>query len=185
MIVAAPYDGVQAYDLRLAYDVRCCLFCDAAVPLRIMWGHVAAHIAKGDAVADAHHRGQAEPCGFCGRSTGTCETALNGTKVCTNCPYRYSFKYKKALEKKRYVLRKCPVPMCPASPFTLNIKCRLRLVHPGLDPETFEVRDWIVEKQIPLACSEDKGGEKRKGAADYHSCGQGSGGRHGTSHNHE
>ena len=66
----------------------------------------------------------------------------------SNCPYRYSFKYKKALEKKHNVPRKCPVPMCPASPFTLNIKCHLRLVHPGLDPETIEVSDWIVEKQI-------------------------------------
>ena len=99
-----------------ADDVRCCLFCDAAVPLRIMLGHVARHIAKGDAMVDARHR--------C-RSTGTCETMLNGTKVCTNCPYRYSFKYKKALEKKRNVPRKCLVPMCPASPFTLNIKCHL------------------------------------------------------------
>ena len=113
-----------------------------------MLDHVAKHIAEGDAVADAHHRGQAEPCGFCGRSSGTCETTLNGTKVCTSCPYQYSFKYKKALEKKRNVPRKCPVPMCPASPFTLNIKCHLRLVHPGLDPETIEVSDWIVEMQI-------------------------------------
>ena len=180
MIVAQPYDGVKACDLRLADDVQCCLFCDVAVPLRIMFDHVAEHIAKGDTVVDARHRGKAEPCGFCGRSTGTSETTVNGTKVCTNCPYRYSFKYKKALQKKRNVPRKCPVPMCPASPFTLNIKYPLRLVHPGLDPETIEVSDWA---DCP-ACSEDKGGERRKGAADYHSCGQASGRRHGTSHNH-
>ena len=54
--VAEPYDGVKACDLRLANDVRCCLFCDAALPLRIMLDHVAEHIAKGDAVADARHR---------------------------------------------------------------------------------------------------------------------------------
>ena len=36
----------------------------------------------------------------------------------------------------------------PASPFTLNIKCCLRLVHPGLHLETIEVSDWIVETQI-------------------------------------
>ena len=162
VIVAEPYDGVKACDLRPADDVRCCLFCDAAVPLCIMLDHVVEHIAKGDAVADARHRGQAEPCGFCGRSTGTCETTLNGTNVCTNCPYRYSFKYKKALEKKRNVPRKCPVPMCPASPFTLNIKCHLRLVHPGLDPETIEVSDWIVEKQIarPAQKAKAEKGEK-------------------------
>ena len=47
---------------------------------------------------------------------------------------RVSCKYKKASEKKRNVPRKCPVPMCPTSPFTLNIKCHLRLVHLGLDP---------------------------------------------------
>ena len=81
---------------------------------------------------------------FAGRSTGTCETTLNGTKVRTNCPYRYSFKYKKALEKKRNVPRKCLVPMCPASAFTSNIKYHLRLVHPGLDPETIEVSAWAV-----------------------------------------
>ena len=75
------------------------------------------------------------------------ETTLHGTNVCTNCPYRNSFKYKKALEKKCNVPRKCLVLMCPASPFTLNIKCHLRLVHPGLDPETIEVSNWIVEKQ--------------------------------------
>ena len=75
-------------------------------------------------------------------------TTLNGMKVCTNCPYRYSLKYKKALEKKRNVPRKCPVPMCPASPFILNIPCHLQLVHSGLDPDTTEVSDGIVEKQI-------------------------------------
>ena len=93
---------------------------------------------------------------------GTCETTLNGTKVCTNCPYRYSFKYKKALEKKRNVPRKCPVPMCPASAFTLNIKYNLRLEHPGLDPETIEVSDWVVEKQIARRARKTKSekGEK-------------------------
>ena len=140
VIVAEPYDGVKACNLRLAGDVQCYLFCDAAVPLRIVLDHVAQHIAKDDAMADARHRGQAELCGFCGRSTGTCKTTLNGTKVCTSRPSRYSFKYK-ALEKTRNVPRQCPVPMCPASPFTLNIKCHLRLVHPGLDPETNEVTD--------------------------------------------
>ena len=139
VIFAEPHDAVKGCDLRLADDVRYCLFCDAAVPLRIMLDHLTKHLAKDDAVADAHHRGQAEPCGFCSCSTGTCETTLNWTKVCTNCPYLYSFKCKKALEKKRNVPRKCPVPMCPASPFTLNIKCHTRLVHPGLDTETIEV----------------------------------------------
>ena len=162
VIVAEPYDGVKACELRLANGVRCCLFCDAAVPLRIMLDHVAEHIAKGDAVADARHRGKAEPCGFCGRSTGTCKTMLNGTKVCTNCPYRYSFKYKKALEKRRNVPRKCPVPMCPASPFTWNIKYHLRLVHPSLDPETIEAIDWVAEKQIAWRARKTKAekGEK-------------------------
>ena len=47
---------------------------------------------------------------------------------------RVSFEYKKALEKKRNVPRRCSVPMCPTSPLTLNIKCHLWLVHPGLDP---------------------------------------------------
>ena len=56
VIVAEPYDRVKSCDLRLADDVRCCLFCDAAVPLRIMLDHVAEHIAKGDAVADARYR---------------------------------------------------------------------------------------------------------------------------------
>ena len=89
-------------------------------------------------------------------------TTLNGTKVCTKCPYRYSFKYKNALEKKRNVPRKCPVPMCPASPFTLNIQCHLQLVHPGLDPKTIEVSDWIVEKQIawPARKTKAEKGEK-------------------------
>ena len=135
-------------DLQLADDVQCCLFCNAVVSLRIMLDHVAEHIANGGAVADAHHRTQAKPCGFCGGSTGTCETTLKGTKVCTNCPYQYRFKYKKTLEKRRNVPRKCPGPMCPTSPFTLNIKCQLRLVHLGLDPKTFEVSNWIVDKGI-------------------------------------
>ena len=88
-------------------------------------------------------------------------TTLNGN-VCTNCPYRYSFKYKKTLEKKRNVPRKCPVPMCPASPFTLNIQCHLQLVHPGLDPKTMEVSDWIVQKQIawPARKTRAEKGEK-------------------------
>ena len=162
VIVAEPYNGVKACDLRLADDVRCCLFCDAAVPLRIMLDHMVGHIAKGDAVADARNRGKAEPCGFCGRSTGTCETTLNGTKVSTNCPYPYSFKYKKALEKKRNLPRKCPVPTCTASPFTLNIEYHLRLVHPGLDPETIEVSDWVVEKQITRRARKTKAEKAEK-----------------------
>ena len=162
VIVAEPCNGVKACDLRPADDVRCCLFCDAAMPLRIMLDHVAEHIAKGDAVADARHRGQAEPCGFCGRSTGTGETTLNGTKVCINCPYRYSFKYKKALEKKRNVPRKCPVLIFPAFPFTLNIKCHPRLVHPSLDPEKIEVCDWIVEKQIARPTRKIKAEKREK-----------------------
>ena len=82
--------------------------------------------------------------------------------MCTNCPYRYSFKYKKALEKKRNVPRKCPVPMCPASPFTLNTKYHLRLVHPGFDPEKIEVSDSVVEKQIARRARKTKAekGEK-------------------------
>ena len=127
-----------------------------------MLDHVAEHIAKGDAVADARHRGKAEPCGFCGRSTETCENTLNGTKVSTNCRYQYSFKYKKALEKKRNVPRKCPVPMCTASPFTLNIEYHLRLVHPGLDPETIEVSDWVVEKQIARRARKTKSEKAEK-----------------------
>ena len=75
--------------------------------------------------------------------------------MCTNRPYHYSFKYN-GLAKKGNVPRKCPVPMCPASPFTLNIKCDLRLVHPGLDPETIEVSDWIVEKQIARPAQKTK-----------------------------
>ena len=46
VIVAEPYDAMKACDLRLADDVRSCLLCDAAVPLRIMLDHVAEHIAK-------------------------------------------------------------------------------------------------------------------------------------------
>ena len=52
--------------------------------------------------------------------------------------------------------------MYPASPFTLNIQCHLQLVHPGLDPKTIEVSDWIVEKQIawPAQKTKAKKGEK-------------------------
>ena len=127
-----------------AYDVRCCLFCDVAAPLRIMLDRVVDYIAIGDAMADAWHCGQAEACGFCGRSTRTCNTTLNVTKVCTNCPYRD----KKALERNCNVPWKCPIPMCPASPLTLNIQCHLQLLHRGLEPEPIDVGDWVVEKQI-------------------------------------
>ena len=135
MIVAELCARVKACDLRPADDVRCCLFCDEAVPLRIMLAHMADHIAKREAMRDVRDDGHAEPCGFCGRSIRTYETTLNGTKVCTNCPYRYNFKYKKALEKKPNVPRKCPVPICLASPLTLNIPLHLQLVHLGLDPK--------------------------------------------------
>ena len=165
MIIAEPYDGVKVCDLRLADDVRCCLFFDEAVPLRIMLGHVAEHILKADAAADARHRGKAEPCGISGRFSGICETALNGTKVCISCLYPYSFKYQMAMENKRNVPRNCPVPMCATSPFTLNIKSHLRLVHPGLDPETIEVSDWVVDKQIarcPWKTRAEKGEKVRR-----------------------
>ena len=52
--------------------------------------------------------------------------------------------------------------MCPASPFTLNMQCHLQLVHPGLDSETIEVSDWIVEKQIARPARKTKAEEGEK-----------------------
>ena len=65
----------------------------------------------------------------------------------SSCPYRYNFKYKKAVEKKRNVPRSCPVPMCTSSPFTLNIRLHLQQAHPMFDASTWDMTTWTVEKQ--------------------------------------
>ena len=43
VIITKPYDGVKACNFRPADDAQCCLFCNAAMPLRIMLDHVADH----------------------------------------------------------------------------------------------------------------------------------------------
>ena len=147
VIVAEAYCGVKRCPLRPSPDVCTCLFCDEAVPLALMLDHVAEHIKNGSPLRDAQYVGEAEPCGFCGRANGTCETTLHGAQVRTNCQYRYNFKYQKALEKKCNVPRNCPVPMCTALLFTLNIRLHLQQAHPLFDASTLDMTTWRVEKQ--------------------------------------
>ena len=106
---------------------------------------------------------EAEPRSFCGWANGTCETTLHGAKLRTNCPYRYKFKYKKALEKNCSVPRNCPVPMCTVSPFTLKIRLHLQQAHPLFHASTMDMARWMVEKHG--ACCIRKPKEKENQSA--------------------
>ena len=78
---AEPSAGVAHTSMRPAEATHFCLFCGAAIALARMRNHVAVHLQKGEVVTDPRMRGEAEPCGFCGRTTGMCTTSIMRKKI--------------------------------------------------------------------------------------------------------
>ena len=74
-LCAEPYAGVAHTSVRPAAAIEFCLFFGAAIALARMRHHVAVHLQKGEVATDPRMHGEAEPCDFCGRTTGTCTTS--------------------------------------------------------------------------------------------------------------
>ena len=83
---------------------------------------MAVHLQREEVVVDPKMRGEAEPCGFCGRSTSTCTTSIVRKKINTTCPFVVTLEPAVAMCKQENMPRECPVPGCSATPWFLNIK---------------------------------------------------------------
>ena len=122
---AEPYAGVAHTSVRPPAATEFCLFCGAAIALPRMRNHVAVHLQKGEVVTDPRMHGEAEPCGFCGRTTGTITTSIVRKKISSACPCVVPVKHAVAMRKQKNMPRECPIPGCSATPWVLNIKTHL------------------------------------------------------------
>ena len=113
---AEPYAGVAHTSVRPAEATKFCLFCGVAIALARMRNHVAMHFRKGEVVTDPRMRGEAEPCGFCGRITGTCTTSIVRKKISSTCPCVVPLKHAVAMRKQENMPRECPISGCSATP---------------------------------------------------------------------
>ena len=119
---------------------------------------MAVHLQKGEVVTDPRMRGEAEPCGFCGRTTGTCTTSIVRKKISSTCPCVVPLKHAVAMRKQENMPRECPIPGCSATPCVLNIKIHLARCHPTVAPNTVDLTEWVVVNQD----DEEKGGQAKK-----------------------
>ena len=90
---AEPYANVAHTSVRPAEATGFCLICGVVIALARMRNHVAVHLQSGEVVVDPSMRGEAEPCGFCGCSTGTCTTSIVRKKISSACPFLQVFWY--------------------------------------------------------------------------------------------
>ena len=77
---------------------------------------MAVHLQKGEVVTDTRMRGEAGPCGFCGRTTGTCTTSIVRKIISSTCPYVVPMKLVVAMRKQENMPRECPIPGCSGTP---------------------------------------------------------------------
>ena len=98
-------------------------------------------------VTDPRMRGEAEPCGICGRTTGTCPTSMVRKKISSTGPCVAPLKLARAMRKQDIMLRECPIPKCSATPWVLNIKTHLPHCHPTVAPNTVDLTEWVVVSQ--------------------------------------
>ena len=137
---AERYAGVAHTNVRPAGTAEFCLFCGVATALARMRNHVAVHLQKGEVVTDPRMHGQVEPCGFCGRTTGTCTTSIVRKKISSTCPCVVPLKHTVAI-------RECPIPGCSATAWVLNIKTHLARCRPTVAPNTIDLTEWVVVSQ--------------------------------------
>ena len=138
-------------------------FCGAAIALARMRNHVVVHLQNRDVVTDPTTHGGAEPCGFCGRTTGTCTTSIVLKKISSTCSCVVPLKHAVAMRKQRTqrtnkenMPRECPIPGCSATPWVLNIKTHVARCHPTVAPNTVDLTEWVIVSQDD---------EKKKGQA--------------------
>ena len=145
---AEPYPSVAHTSVRPAEATKFCLFCGVAIALARMRNHVVVHLQKGEAVTDPRMRGEAKPCGLCGRTTGTCTTAIVRKKINSTCPCGVPLKHVVAMRKQENMPRECSIiPRCSATPWVLNIKTHLARCHPNVAPNTVDLTEWVVVSQ--------------------------------------
>ena len=112
-----------------------------------MRNHVALHLQNGEVVTDPRMRGEAEPCDFCGLTTGTCTTSIVRTKISGTCPCVVPLKLTVAMRKQGNMPRECPIPGCTGTPWVLNIKTHLARCHPTVAPNTVDITECVVDRQ--------------------------------------
>ena len=113
---AEPYAGVAHTSVRPAKATEFCLFCGVAIALARMRNHVGVHLQKGEVVTDPRMSGEAEPCGSCGRSTGTCTMSIVRKKISSTCSCVVTLKQAVAVRKQENIPCECPIPGCSATP---------------------------------------------------------------------
>ena len=89
-------------------------------------------------------RGEAEPCVFCGRSTGMCTPSIVQKKISSTCPFVVVPKPAVAMRKQENMPRECPNPGCSATPWVLNIKNHLAQCTPLFTPNTLDLTEWVI-----------------------------------------
>ena len=136
IVHAETYEGVEQSSTRPTVPRRCCKFCDEAIPLNEMLDYVAGHMEKDDTMVDPKWVGDADACAFCGATNGSCRTIVVKGKVVSDCTYKWHIKYKKALRAQHSVPRPCPLEMCTATPYVLDVRRHLLLKD--------EATDWVV-----------------------------------------
>ena len=112
-----------------------------------MRNHVAVHLQRGEAVTDPRMHGEAEPCGFCGRTASMCTTSIVRKKMSSTCPCVVSLKHAVAMRKQENTPRECPIPGCSATPWLLNIKTHLARCHSTVTTNTVDLREWAVVRR--------------------------------------
>ena len=125
---AEPYAGVAHTSVRPAEATEFCLFCGVAIALVRMCNHVAVHSQRGEVVVDPKMRGEAEPCGFCGRSTGTCTKSIVRKKISSGCPCVVTLKLAVAMRKQENMLHECRIPGYSAIPWNFKHQNSLGMV---------------------------------------------------------
>ena len=78
--------------------------------------HVAVPLQKGEVVTDPRMCGEAEPCPFCGRTTGTCTTSIVCKKISSTWLCPVPLKDVVSMRKQEEMPRECPIAGCSASP---------------------------------------------------------------------
>ena len=119
---------------------------------------MAVHLQKGEVVTDPRMHGEAEPCGCCGCTTGTCATSIVRKKISSTCLCVVPLKHIVAMCQQENMPRECPIPGCSATPWVLNIKTHLARCHPTVAPNTVDLTEWVVVSQD----DEKKRGQAKK-----------------------
>ena len=111
-LLAEPYAGVAHTSVQSAKATEFWVFCGVAIALARMRNHVAMLVQRGEAVVDPGMRDEAEPCGFCERSSGAWTESILRGEISSTCPCVVTLKPAVAMRKQENMPRECPIPGC-------------------------------------------------------------------------